>query len=89
MEFLAPLLVGRPLTTQAIALAFLSGHLLLRFKALGTGRHPRPLLWAAAAWAVNAASEWLVKARARPRRTFGSTCSSSGPPCWSCRSWPW
>lgn len=63
METLASIFVGRPLNILAVALVFLAGHLLLRFTALGAGRHPRPLLWAAAAWAAYAAWEWLVKVR--------------------------
>ena len=63
MEFLAALFVGKPLNVLVVALGFLALHLLLRLTALGTGRHPRPLLWAAAAWAVYAAWEWLVKVR--------------------------
>jgi hypothetical protein len=46
-----------------VALVFLAGHLLLRLTALGAGRHPRPLLFVAVAWALYAAWEWLVKVR--------------------------
>jgi len=63
METLASFFVGKPLNILGVGLAFLAGHLLLRLTALGAGRHPRPLLWAAAAWAVYAAWEWLVKVR--------------------------
>jgi hypothetical protein len=63
MELLASLFVGKPLHILAVALVFLAGHLLLRLTALGVGRHPRPLLFAAAAWALYAAWEWLVKVR--------------------------
>jgi hypothetical protein len=63
METLASLFVGKPLSILLVAVLFLAGHLLLQYTALGAGRHPRPLLWAAAAWAVYAAWEWLVKAR--------------------------
>lgn len=63
METLSALFVGRPLNILAVALAFLAGHLLLRLTSLGVSRHPRPLLFAAAAWALYAAWEWLVKAR--------------------------
>lgn len=63
MQLLASLFVGKPLSILGVAVLFLVGHLLLRFAPLGAGRHPRPLLWAAAAWAVYAAWEWLVKAR--------------------------
>jgi hypothetical protein len=63
MELLASLFVGKPIHILGVALAFLAGHLLLRLTSLGVGRHPRPLLLAAAAWALYAAWEWLVKAR--------------------------
>jgi hypothetical protein len=63
VEFLASPFVGKPLNILAVGLVFLAGNLLLRYTALGAGRHPRPLLWAAAAWAVCAAWEWLVKVR--------------------------
>ena len=41
MELLASLLVGKPLNILVMAIVFLFGYLLLRFTALGTGRHPR------------------------------------------------
>jgi hypothetical protein len=63
VEFLASLFVGKPLNILAVGLVFLAGNLLLQHTALGAGRHPRPLLWAAAAWAVYAAWEWLVTVR--------------------------
>jgi hypothetical protein len=63
MELLSSLLVGKPLNILGVALAFLAGHLLLRLTALGAGRHPRPLLFAAAAWAFYAVWEWLVRVR--------------------------
>ena len=63
MAFLASLFVGKPLNILLVGVLFLAGHLLLRLTALGAGRHPRPLLWAAAAWAAYAAWEWLVKVR--------------------------
>jgi hypothetical protein len=63
MQALASLLVGKPLHVLVVSLAFLAGHLLLRFTALGSGRHPRPLLLAAAGWAAYAAWEWLVNVR--------------------------
>ncbi len=52
MEFLSLLLVGKPINILGVALVFLAGHPLLRLTALGAGRHPRPLLFAAAAWAL-------------------------------------
>ena len=63
MEFLASLFVGKPLPILGVGLVFLAGHLVLRLTALGAGRHPRPLLWAFAAWALYAAWEWLVRVR--------------------------
>ena len=63
MESLASLFVGKPLHILGVGLVFLAGHLVLRLTALGAGRHPRPLLWAFAAWALYAAWEWLVKVR--------------------------
>jgi hypothetical protein len=63
MQALAALFVGKPLQILAVSLLFLAGHLLLRSTALGAGRPSRPLLLAAAAWAVYAAWEWLVNVR--------------------------
>jgi hypothetical protein len=63
VESLASLFVGKPLPILGVGLVFLAGHLVLRLTALGAGRHPRPLLWAFAAWALYAAWEWLVKVR--------------------------
>jgi hypothetical protein len=63
MEMLSSLFVGRPINILAVALVFVAGHLLLRLTSLGVGRHPRPLLVAAAAWAIYAGWEWLVKVR--------------------------
>jgi hypothetical protein len=63
VETLAALLVGKPLSILAVAAVFLAGHSVLRHTALGAGRRPRPLLWAAAAWALYASWEWLVQVR--------------------------
>lgn len=63
MEALASFFVGKPYKFLGVALLFLAAHLGLRITSLGAGRHPRPLLWAAAAWALYAAWEWLVKVR--------------------------
>ena len=63
MEILASLFVGKPLNIFAMALVFVAAHLLLSWSTLGTGRHPRWLLLAAAAWALYSAWEWLVKVR--------------------------
>jgi hypothetical protein len=63
LESLVSLFVGKPLHVLGVALAFLAGHLALRFTGLGVGRRPRPLLVAAAAWALYAGWEWLVQVR--------------------------
>ena len=63
MDVLASWLVGKPLNILAGAVPFLAGYLALRFTAFGGGRHPRPLLLAAAGWVLYAAWEWLVRIR--------------------------
>ena len=63
MEFLASLLVAKPLSILAVAALFLAGHLALRFTALGASRRPRPLLAAAVTWALYALWEWAVQVR--------------------------
>ena len=63
MDFLSSLFVGKPLHILAVGAVFLAGHLALRLTALGAGRQPRWLLFAAIAWAVYAAWEWLVQVR--------------------------
>ena len=60
---MASLFVGRPLNILAVAGVFAGVCPLLRSTALGTGRHPGPLLAAAAGWASYAAWEWLVRVR--------------------------
>jgi hypothetical protein len=63
MELLASVFVGKPLNILAVAIVFLAGYLALRFTALGTARHPRPLLIASTAWGLYSAWEWLVQIR--------------------------
>ena len=63
MEFLASLLVGKPLNVLAAAALFLAVYFALRFSPLGAGRNPRPLLVAAVAWMAYAAWEWLILLR--------------------------
>jgi hypothetical protein len=63
MELLASLFIGKPLSILAVAAAFLAAYLAMRLTGLGSGRHPRSLLVAAAAWAVYAGWEWLVLVR--------------------------
>jgi len=63
MTFLAGLFVGQPLHILIVAAVFLAGHFLLKMTPLGVGRHLRPLLVAAGAWALYAAWEWLVLVR--------------------------
>jgi hypothetical protein len=41
MELLVSFFVGKPLNMLMVAAFFLVGHLVLRFTALGAGRHPR------------------------------------------------
>ena len=63
MDFLASILVGKPLNILGAGAFFLAGHFLLRFTVIGSGRHPRSLLVVALAWALYAAWEWLVLVR--------------------------
>ena len=63
MELLAALFVGKPLNILVVAAIFLAGYLVLRFKTVGAGRHPWPLLVAAVAWVLYAAWEFLVSVR--------------------------
>lgn len=63
MKTLSFLFVGQPLYILVVTALFLSGYLLLRSTALGADRRPRPLLAAAAAWALYAAWERLVQVR--------------------------
>lgn len=63
MQWLASIVVGRPLNIAVIAAVFLAGYVGLRASAAGAARHPRMLLWAALGWLVYAAWEWLVQAR--------------------------
>ena len=60
MEYLASLFVGKPLNLLVVTALFLAGYLVLRVRALGAGRRPRPLLVAAIAWALYAVWEWQV-----------------------------
>jgi len=63
MNFLASLLVAKPLNILAVAVVLLAGYLALRFTALGLARHPQPLLMAAIAWGLYTAWEWLVQSK--------------------------
>ncbi len=63
VQCLAELFVARPLNILAVAIAFVAGHLALRFWAPAGVRHPRALLVTAGAWGLYAAWEWLVQWR--------------------------
>jgi hypothetical protein len=60
MEFLATMFLGKSQQISTVAVVFLAGYLLLRFKPIGNARHPRSLLIASTAWGLYAAWEWLV-----------------------------
>jgi hypothetical protein len=63
MELIASLFVGKPLNILVVAVLFLSGYLVLGYKASGAGRHNREVLVliAPTAWGLYAAWEWLVQ----------------------------
>jgi hypothetical protein len=61
VNFLAWLLVTKPLNILAVAAVFVAGYLALRFTPMGIARHPRPMLIAAIGWGLYAAWEWLVQ----------------------------
>lgn len=63
MEFLASLLVGRPLNIVAVAAVFLAGHFIVRFTGVGSGRHSWSLVVVAGVWSLYAAWEWLILVR--------------------------
>lgn len=63
MEFLASLLVQKPLNIAVVAVLFGIGYLVRRFAAAGEAPHAWWLLVAAAGWALYAAWEWLVMTR--------------------------
>jgi hypothetical protein len=63
MDFIASLLVHKPLNILVVALIFLAGFVALRFTSLGQGKHAAALLVPAAGWAVYSAWEWVVMTR--------------------------
>ena len=63
MEFLASLLVGKPLTILAVAGLFAAAFILARGSRVGKVRRPGSLLVPAGAWATYAAWESLVLVR--------------------------
>ena len=64
MEFLASLVVHKPLNIFLVAMLFAAGFLVCRFAVGGAETHAGALLVAAAGWALYAAWEWLVMVRA-------------------------
>ena len=60
MEFLAALLVGRPLNILIVAALFMTAFIFLRRSPFGKGRRPRSLLVPAGFWAAYAVWEYLV-----------------------------
>ena len=60
MDLLSSLLVQKPFHILLVALVFLAGFLVLRFTALGAGRHAPALLVPTLAWLLYAAWEWLL-----------------------------
>ncbi len=63
MDFLASLFVGKPLNIVAAAGIFLAGAPPSVSGTLGGRRKRRPILVAAAPWALFAVWEWLVRVR--------------------------
>lgn len=63
MEWIASLLVHRPLNILIVAIVFFAGFVALRASAWGATRHPAALLVPAIGWALYALWEWLVMVR--------------------------
>lgn len=63
MEFLAGLLVAKPLNILVVALLFLAAAFAIRRKAPSRSKSFLPLLMAGASWALYAGWEWLVQVR--------------------------
>jgi len=63
MEFLASLVVHKPLNILIVAVAFAVGYLVRRFAFEGDPIQSRMLLVATVGWALYAAWEWLVMTR--------------------------
>lgn len=60
MQWIASLFVQKPLNILVVAALFAAGYCLLRFTALGEGKHSSALLVPTLAWGLYAAWEWLV-----------------------------
>jgi len=58
-----PWFVGKPLNSVALAAVLLASYFARRFMTVGGHSHSRWPLAAAVAWAVYAASEWLILVR--------------------------
>lgn len=63
MEFLASLVVHRPLNILIVAAVFVAGYLALRLTSFGDGKHASALLIPIIGWMLYAAWEWLVMVR--------------------------
>lgn len=63
MEFLASLVVQRPLNILIVAAVFVAGYLALRLTSFGDGKHASALLIPIIGWMLYAAWEWLVMVR--------------------------
>lgn len=61
MDFMASLLVGKPLHILLVAAGLLSAYLGVRFHGRGRRTKLRPVLVNAIAWSAYAAWEWLVQ----------------------------
>lgn len=60
MQWIAALFVQKPLNILVVAAIFALGYSVLKFTALGAGKHSSALLVPAVAWALYAAWEGLV-----------------------------
>lgn len=60
MEFLTGLVVHKPLNILLVAALFLIGFLIMRFSAVGEGKHAWALLVPTIAWALYAVWEWFI-----------------------------
>lgn len=63
MQTIASLFVQKPLNILAVAMVFAIGYFILRFSAIGDGKHPTALLVPTATWALFAVWEWLIVLR--------------------------
>ncbi len=63
MEFLASLVVQKPLNILIVAGMFVAGYLALRLTSFGDGKHASALLIPIIGWMLYAAWEWLVMVR--------------------------